>query len=377
MIDLYIKNGKSISETPIEVLVDKGTIIDISNKFDETIEAKKVIDLKNEYYVSPGWIDDHVHCYEKMTLYYDTPDYDGVESGVTTVIDAGSTGADNLPDFYNITRDVKTNVFAMCNISKTGIIAQDELGHMDRIKDDLVKKMIEDYPDFVVGIKARMSKSVVGNNGIHPLERAKEIQEHNKNIPLMVHIGTNPPELSDIFDLLNPGDIITHCFNGKPNGIMNKDTKEIKQFAIEGYNRGIIFDIGHGTESFSFDVAEAATKLGMAPKTVSSDLYHGNRQPGPVYNLATCVDKMLYLGYDLKEIIPMITANPAEDFRLNKKGHLKVGFDGDLTIFKLEDRAKGKVLTDSYGNTRTTNKVIVPHYAVVGGNVYETNLEEF
>lgn len=377
MIDLYIKNGKSISETPIEVLVDKGQILDISNKFDEEIEAKKVIDLKNEYYVSAGWIDDHVHCYEKMTLYYDTPDYDGVESGVTTVIDAGSTGADNLPDFYKITRDVKTNVFAMCNISKTGIIAQDELGHMDRIKDDLVKKMITEYPDFVVGIKARMSKSVVGNNGIHPLERAKEIQKFNKNIPLMVHIGTNPPELSDIFNLLDPGDIITHCFNGKPNGIMNLDTKEIKQFAIEGYNRGIIFDIGHGTESFSFDVAEAATKLDISPKTVSTDLYHGNRQPGPVHNLATCVDKMLYLGYDMKEILPMITKNPAEDFKLNKKGQLKVGFDGDLTIFKVEDKATGKKLTDSYGNTRTTNKVVVPHYAVVAGNVYETNLEEF
>nr|WP_225209314.1 amidohydrolase family protein [Lactobacillus delbrueckii] len=193
----------------------------------------------------------------------------------------------------------------------------------------------------------------------------------------MVHIGTNLPELSDIFALLQHGDIITHCFNGKPNGIMNLGTKQIKQFAIEGYNRGIIFDIGHGTESFSFDVAESATKIGMKPKTVSSDLYHGNCEAVPVYNLATVVDKMLYLGYDLREIIPMITKNPAEDFNLKGKGELKVGADGDLTIFNIEKRPQGKLLTDFYKQTRTTNTVVVPTYAVVGGQVYETNKEVF
>jgi dihydroorotase len=195
MIDLYVKNGKGV---------------DVQPRFYQAITAKKAIDLENKSFVSAGWVDDHVHVYEKMTLYYDTPDLDGVDAGVTTIIDAGSTGADNLPDFYQITWDTKTNVFAMCNISKTGIVAQDELGDLSRVQGDLVREMIEQYSEFVVGIKVRMSKPVVGNNGITPLRLAKEIQAANKNIPLMVHIGTNPPELSDIFALLQQGYSITH-----------------------------------------------------------------------------------------------------------------------------------------------------------------------
>ncbi|APX71816.1 amidohydrolase/deacetylase family metallohydrolase [Companilactobacillus allii] len=373
MIDLYVKNGKTISGSPVDVLIDQGKIIDIQSHIDGDVIAKKVLNLESKYYLSSGWIDDHVHCYEKLTLYYDKPDLDGVDAGVTTIVDAGSTGADNLADFYELTKKVKTNVYAMCNISKTGIIAQDELGHMDRIQNNLVKNMIDKYPEFVVGIKARMSKSVVAGSGIHPLIRAKKIQKLNNNIPLMVHIGTNPPELSDIMNLLNPGDIITHCYNGKPNGIMNLNLHEIKQFAIESYNRGIIFDVGHGTDSFNFEVARVAKSIGLIPKSISSDLYHRNRENGPVYNLATCLDKMLHLGYTMEEIIPMITINPANNFNLKNKGFLKKGFDGDLTIFSVENREKE--LTDSNGNKEIANKVVVPHYAIVSGNVYETKGE--
>lgn len=375
MVDLYVKNGKTITGQSIEVLIDQGKIIEVATKIPGNVEAKKVFDLHSKYYVSSGWIDDHVHCYEKLSLYYDKPDLDGVDAGVTTVVDAGSTGYDNLPDFYQLSKNARTNVYAMCNISKTGIIAQDELGDMTRIKDDLVTKMIEEYSEFVVGIKARISKSVVSGNGVHPLERAKAIQKLNHDLPLMVHIGSNPPELNEIMSLMSPGDIMTHCYNGKQNGIMNLDLHRIKDFAIEGYNRGIIFDVGHGTDSFNFEVAQEARSIGLTPKSISSDLYHHNRENGPVYNLATCLDKMLYLGYTLPDILPMITTNPAENFNLKNKGQLKSGFDGDLTIFDVE--SKSKVLIDSNGNEKTTDMSIVPHFAVVAGEVYETNLEEF
>lgn len=373
MIDLYVKNGRSISGEPIEILIEYGEIKAVSKKFDN-VTARKVLDLKQAAYVSAGWIDDHVHCYEKLALYSDQPDLDGVTAGVTTVIDAGSTGADNLADFYQLASKAKTNVYAMCNISKTGIIAQDELGDLNRIQPQLVSETLAQYQkQFVVGIKARMSKSVVAGNGIVPLERAKAIQRQNANIPLMVHIGTNPPELSEIMAMLDPGDIITHCYNGKPNGILDHEFGQIKQFAIEAYQRGIIFDVGHGTESFSFEVAQKAKEIGLAPQTISSDLYHRNRENGPVYNLATCLDKMYYLGYSLAELMPMVTSHPAANFKLMHKGQLAAGFDGDLTIFSIENQKK--VLTDSNGYQVTTHRVFTPHYSVVGGTVYQTNME--
>ena len=174
MFDLLVKNGKRINGEKVEVAIKDGVILNV----DTTIEspAKKIIDLAGEHYVSAGWIDDHVHCYEKMTLYYDYPDEIGVTKGVTTVIDAGTTGAENIGDFYELAKKVKTNVFALINISKWGIVEQDELADLTKIQADLVHDRLVELPQFIVGIKARMSKTVIGENGITPLELAKDIK---------------------------------------------------------------------------------------------------------------------------------------------------------------------------------------------------------
>jgi hypothetical protein len=39
-----------------------------------------------------------------------------------------------------------------------------------------------------------------------------------------------------------------HCFNGKENGILDQATDKIKDFAWQAYNKGVVFDIGHGTD---------------------------------------------------------------------------------------------------------------------------------
>lgn len=367
MNSLYIKNGKDINNQPLELLIENGKISRIAPQL-ENIEADSVINLQGLSYVSAGWIDDHVHCYEKLSLYYDDPDLVGYRNGVTTIIDAGSTGADNIGDFYKLTQDKKTNVYAMINISRTGILAQDELGDMDRLQFDLMQQAVNDYPDFIIGLKARISKSVVVDNGIKPLIVAKEFQNKlNPRLPLMVHVGTNPPELSEIMDLLEAGDIITHCFNGKTNGILTVDG-DIKPFVQKGLTKGIIFDIGHGTESFNFKTATVATDQQIYPQSLSTDIYHGNRENGPVYNMVTCIEKMLVLGFDIKQVLPMITSVPAKNYHLDTKGTLVPGMDADVTIFNIEN--KSKTLEDSDGNTRQTNTVIEPIYSVVGGEAY-------
>lgn len=91
-------------------------------------------------YVSAGWIDSHVHCYPNSPIYYDEPDSVGIATGVTTVIDAGSTGADDVDDFYNITRQAATDVYALLNISRVGLIAQNELANMTNVDADAVAR---------------------------------------------------------------------------------------------------------------------------------------------------------------------------------------------------------------------------------------------
>ncbi|MDT2604886.1 amidohydrolase/deacetylase family metallohydrolase [Enterococcus dongliensis] len=367
MFDLLIKNGKLITGEKVEVAIKDGVIVSVDTAIESA--AKEVIDLAGEHYVSAGWIDDHVHCYEKMTLYYDYPDKIGVTKGVTTVIDAGTTGAENIGDFYELTKKVKTNVYALINISKWGIVEQDELADLTKIQADLVHDRLAQLPQFIVGIKARMSKTVVGENGITPLELAKNIQRENDDLPLMIHIGSAPPELQEVLTLLDKGDVLTHCFNGKPNGILNKDTDEIKDFARAAYDKGIVFDIAHGTDSFNFHVAEVALNEGIKATSISTDIYHHNRESGPVYDLSTTMEKLRVVGYSWEEILDKVTAVPADSFNLAKKGQLAAGFDADLTIF---DLANGeKTLTDSNGFTRTAKELIKPVKTIIGGTVYD------
>ncbi|MFT8457613.1 MAG: amidohydrolase/deacetylase family metallohydrolase [Liquorilactobacillus ghanensis] len=368
MLDLYLKNGKAVDGTKIEIGILNGKIIALGQNLTD-ITAKKTLDLKGKF-VSAGWIDDHTHCYEKLSLYFDDPDEDGIKTGVTTVIDAGSTGSDNIKDFYEITRGKKTNVYAMINISKTGILAQDELGDISRIQENQLLDSVSKFPNFIVGIKARESHSVVINNGILPLIAAKKVQHKlGGHFPLMVHVGANPPELKSVLNLMDKDDILTHVYNGKSNGILD-DNGNIESFVWEAYQRGVIFDIGHGTDSFNFKTFSVAVKDGLTPRTISTDIYNRNRKNGPVYDMATTLEKIMLFGFSLAQVIDMVTIEPAKSFHLITKGKLKVNFDADLTVFEIKEN--NKVLNDSNGNKMSSNKSINPVFSIVGGNVYKT-----
>lgn len=365
--DLYIKNGLDSNGKPIEIVINKGKIVAVSDEPGKlAMDTQQTLDLENKFYVSAGWIDSHVHANQEMELYYDYPDEIGVKTGVSTIVDAGSTGIDNIGPFYKTAKKAKTNVLAMLNISDKGIIAQNELDDLAKINPDQIPAVIEKYEDFIVGIKARMSRSVVGDMGIQPLLIAKEIQKVNNAIPLMVHIGNAPPELKDIIELLEKNDIITHCFNGKANSVLN-DQNKVYPYIKRAQEKGVIFDIGHGTDSFSMEVAQNALDDGFKSNTISTDIYYKNRTNGPVYDMATTLEKLLYLGYSLNEIIRMITERPAEIFKLENKGKIKKGYDADLTVFSVKKGIKN--LIDSEGSIYQTNKIIQPNYTIIAGDI--------
>ncbi|WP_314578899.1 amidohydrolase/deacetylase family metallohydrolase [Enterococcus gilvus] len=367
MLDLVVRNGKTIDGKKMEIGISDGKIVAVTEKIDQ--ETRKEIVLTDDQYISAGWIDDHVHCYEKMTLYYDYPDEVGVKRGVTTVIDAGTTGAENIGDFCELAKKSKTNVYALLNISKWGIVEQDELADLTKVQQDAVRTAIEKFPEFIVGLKARMSKTVIGSSGIEPLRLAKQFQHEYGELPLMVHVGSAPPELSEILDLMEKGDVLTHCFNGKENGIFDREKQQIKDFVWDAYTKGIVFDIGHGTDSFNFDVAKQALREGMKSTSISSDIYVRNRENGPVYDLATTMEKLFVVGYSWEEILTQVTERPAENFHLTTKGKLAVGYDADMTIFTIKHSEKE--LIDSNGNTRKASQEILPMETIIGGQVYD------
>ncbi|HEQ3499131.1 amidohydrolase/deacetylase family metallohydrolase [Raoultella ornithinolytica] len=366
MFDLLLRRARLVDDTLTDIAIQDGKIAALG---EISAPARKTVELDGRCYASAGWIDSHVHCYPNSPIYHDQPDSVGIATGVTTVIDAGSTGADDIDDFYQLTRSAATEVFALLNISRVGLIAQNELANMANVDADAVSQAVKRHPDFIVGLKARMSSSVVGDNGITPLERAKTMQHENGDLPLMVHIGNNPPNLDEIADLLSAGDIITHCYNGKPNRILTA-SGELRASVTRALKRGVRLDVGHGTASFSFEVARRAIALGILPQTISSDIYCRNRIDGPVRSLALVMSKFLAIGMSLPQVVECVTASAADGLRLTQKGRLAVGYDADLTLFTLQHAPT--VLVDAEKESLQADNILVPLAAIRAGKGYLT-----
>ncbi|PJG59819.1 amidohydrolase/deacetylase family metallohydrolase [Aeromonas cavernicola] len=369
MYDMIIKAGRQGNGELIDIAIQHGKIAALG-QLPPQAEAKQTLDFAGDVYVSAGWIDGHTHCYPASPIYHDEPDKVGVESGVTTVIDAGSTGADDVDDFQQLAAQCKTRVHALLNISRIGLLRQNELADSRDLDAELASAAIARHPRFIVGIKARMSGSVIGENGLQPLRMAKQLQRDNGNLPLMVHVGNTPPDLDEIVALLGEGDLLTHCFNGKPNRILTP-AGELRQTVRDAMRRGLMLDIGHGGASFSFDVAQVAISQGILPHTISSDIYCKNRIKGPVYSLAHVMSKFLTIGMTLDQVLACVTANAADALRLSGKGRLAVGADADLTLFEL---AQGPVVfTDTEAQSRHGELQLQPLAALVSGELVLTH----
>jgi dihydroorotase len=190
----------------------------------------------------------------------------------------------------------------------------------------------------------------------------------------MVHIGRTVHPLERLLPLLRPGDIVTHSFTGHPHGILDSNGRVI-DVARDARARGVVFDVGHGAGSFSFDVAEKALADGFPPGTVSSDVHRYNIR-GPVFDLATTLSKYLHMGLSLDEVVALGTARPAEalgaaplrqaqgergDARARWSGAvgtLRVGAEADVAVFEL--REEPVTFTDAMGKTRQGNRLLVP-----------------
>lgn len=358
-----LQNLKKLDGEKIDIVIDNGVIVDISaaghGRGDRALDYSGV-------YVSSGWIDLHVHAFPEFDPYGDDIDEIGVKQGVTTVVDAGSTGADRIGELVKIGAAAKTNLLTFLNISRIGLERVDELSHLAWIDREKVLRAVDQYKETIVGLKARISQSVVKGSGLEPLRIARRLSEETGR-PLMVHIGSAPPDIRDILPLLEKGDALTHYLNGKTNNLFGDNGRPLSEF-MDAIQRGIHLDVGHGNASFSFKVAEAAKKHNIGLNTISSDIYRKNRLHGPVYSLANVLTKFLYLGYSLEEVIAAVTINAAEWLRRPALGRIKTGDRANLTLFNIE---KGPVtLVDSEGAERIANKKIVAKAVVANGQFY-------
>ncbi len=300
-------------------------------------QARGVIDARGMI-ATPGLIDLHTHDFWGASRYGVDPDTVHVARGVTTVVDAGSSGAHTFPAFRKYVIDrAKTRIYAMLNISGMGMA----LGYagLEDIRWAKVQQTVRvgrEYRDVILGVKARIPP-LPAESYREVLKRAIEAAEGMDGI-FMLHLGGTSIPVAERLNMLRPGDVLTHSFRYSPggNGILDSEGNVLEE-AWAAKERGVAFDVGHGKGSFSFETMERAMAQGFLPDTISSDLHVGNVD-GPVYDLLTTLSKFLHLGMSLDEVIHLGAEAPAKVIgKSSELGTLRPGAIGDLTISKLEE----------------------------------------
>lgn len=373
--DLLIKGGTLVDPAEdlsgVRDVAFSGGIVAAVGEDLDTGDAREVIDAAG-CVVTPGLIDIHVHVFAGVSHYGIEPDPTCLARGATTVVDAGSAGADIFPGFRNYVIDVsETRILAQMNISSQGMLTA-EIGEFEipEYADvDKACRMIEQHRDIVLGVKVRLTRNsiVSERSGMLPLHRAREAADA-AGLPVMVH----PQDawcdsIDDILGVMKGGDILTHCFHDFPCGILDGEGR-IRDSVLDAIERGVVFDVGHGAGSFSWGIVEAAMSQDVLPTTISSDLHIYNVD-GPVYDLASVVTKFLHLGLSMDEAISRVTSVPAEVIGMKGEvGTLAKGAFGDAVVFELREGAFR--LEDSRGEVRMGRQNLVPVAVVKGGRIY-------
>ena len=356
--DLLLKGGHVIDpkngiDEIMDVAVTDGKIARVAGSVPEG-EAARVVDATG-LYVTPGLIDIHSHNYygtEPHSAYSNgfnalPPDGFTFRAGVTTTVDTGGAGWRNFRHFKEQVIDrSKTRVLAFINTVGWGM-----KGHP-------YEQDLSDIDPRMTALTAQRFSEIVGVKIAHynghdwePFRRTIEAAEQT-NIPVMVDFGSAHPPLAleTLFhDIFRPGDIYTHMYGGGGSGrqaVVDEHGK-LRPRMLEAQERGIIFDVGHGGGSFSYDVAVPAFEQGLRPNTISTDI-HVNSMNDGMKNMLNVVSKMMNMGMSLQEVIEASTWKPAQTIQREELGHLSEGAVADLTVLSLNEGEFGYVDASGY-----------------------------
>jgi len=338
--DLLIKGGEVVDpgggyRGQMDVAIKRNRIAAVEANIPAE-SAFRVIDATGQV-ITPGLVDLHTHVYHSATCWGIRADPVAARSGVTTWLDVGSSGAFNFPGFREfIVKPSTARIYALLNISSIGLTASTwELANLHYMDVDLCCKLIDLNRDLILGVKVRIDTNTTSGTGIEGLRRGL-IAAERCSLPVMVHIGKGPPELSEVLELLRPGDILTHCFTGQSMRIIDQSGK-LLDIAKRAWDMGVVMDIGHGAGSFSFETAAAMIESGYQPHVISSDI-HQFSVHGPLFDLPTCLSKFLALGMSLEDTIAAATIRPAEVMGMQQEiGTLRPGALADVAVWKIEE----------------------------------------
>jgi dihydroorotase len=377
--DLLLKGGhvlddKNKIDGMRDVGIKNGVITAIAEHLNPK-DALKTIEL-NGLYVTPGLIDIHVHAYngtgERDSYAGDNsvpPDGFTLRNGVTTVVDAGSSGWRNFDDFKDRIIDrSQTRVLAELNIVGAGMRGPKYEDNLDDMDGKATGEKAKQFPGVIVGIKSAHFSGPEWK----PYEQAV-IAGNVANIPVMIDYGarrSERPMLDLVSTYLRPGDIYTHCFSGL-RGEQNPDTGLPSEALLVMKKRGIYCDVGHGGGSFAWTVATPIVRSGYLPDSISTDLHVTSMNNG-MKDMLNVADKLLVLGETIPQVIAQMTSHPAHEIKQDELGNLSVGSVADVAVLSVETGHFGFV--DMFNTKMMGTKKLVCELTLRNGKVvYDLN----
>lgn len=376
--DLLLKGGHVIDakngiDAVRDVAIAKGHIAAVAEDIPASL-ARRVVDVRS-LYVTPGLVDMHVHVFAAtMDREYTgewgvRPDGFTFRSGVTTVVDAGSSGWRNFEEFKRLVIDrVQTRVFSMLNIVGKGMAGRADIEQdVTDMDPERTAEMAKRHPDLVVGVKiAHYAGPDWG-----PVEKAVKAGTL-ANIPVMVDFATFRPErpFQDlVLKKLRPGDIYTHAYL---TAVPMLDAQgKLLPYLFDARKRGVIFDVGHGGGSFSFRQAVPAIKQGFLADSISTDLHVSSMNAG-MKNLLNVMSKFLAMGVSVQDVVARATWHQAREIHREQYGNLSVGAVADVAVLRLVQGDFGFV-DSSRRRLRGTQKLICELTLKGGRTMWDLN----
>jgi dihydroorotase len=377
-IDLLLKGGHVIDpknkiNSKMDVAISAGKIVKVAANIPAN-SAKKTVDVSG-LYVTPGIIDMHAHVFQgndpgsyiangQTAVPADAFTF---RAGVTTVVDAGSSGWRNFRQFKEQSIDrSQTRILALLNITGTGMYGRFEEQDKSDFNPEMTAYMIKKlFPKIIVGIKAAHYWG-----DFTQVDKAIEAGKL-ANVPVMVDFGEHQPtnSIKSLFlEHMRPGDIFTHTFayGPKDRETIADDNGVVKPFIFDAQKRGIIFDVGHGGGAFFWRQAIPAIKQGFKPNVISTDL-HSDSMNGGMKDMANVMSKFLNIGLTLEEVIEKSTLSPANVISRPDLGNLSIGSEADVAVFSLKKGEFG--FTDVRRNVLKGNQKLDAELTIRAGKI--------
>ena len=371
--DIVLKNGHIIDpknklNAVSDIAIKEGKIAKIADGI-PTNSSKKIIDATG-LYITPGFIDMHTHVFvgSKPETFADgsnsvSPDDFTLRNGITTVVDAGTSGWRNFPVFKSQVIDKsKTRILAFLNIAGSGMSGSPYEQDMSDMDAHLTSLTAKKYQDIVVGIKIGHYE---GTNWA-PFDRALEAGRLS-NTPLFVECHLPQFSLEDQLKRMRAGDIITHSFENVTERMpITDDQGNVRPFVHDAKKRGVLFDLGHGGAGFWYSVAIPALKQGLPPNTFGTDLHRFSMNAG-MKDMLNVMSKYLAMGMNFKDVIQTATWNAAKAIRHEELGNLSEGAVADIAVIRIRDGKFGYV--DAGGNAIEGKQKLEAELTLRAGNV--------